>query len=71
MNEKLIDLIEEIADEKVSELVSIKDLKDLDFWDSISRVQLIVSVEQEIGRSLIDSELDSISSVDLLNQLIN
>jgi acyl carrier protein len=71
MNKKLIDLIEEIADEKVSELVSIKDLKDLDFWDSISRVQLIVSVEQEIGRSLIDSELDSISSVDLLNQLIN
>ena len=71
MNEKLIDLIEEIADEKVSELVSIKDLKDLDFWDSISRVHLIVSVEQEIGRSLIDSELDSISSVDFLNQLIN
>ena len=71
MNKKLIDLIEEIADEKVSELGSIKDLKELDFWDSISRVQLIVSVEQEIGRSLIDSELDSISSVDLLNQLIN
>ena len=71
MNKKLIDLIEEIADEKVSELGSIKDLKDLDFWDSISRVQLIVSIEQEIGRSLIDSELDSISSVDLLNQLIN
>lgn len=71
MNKKLIDLIEEIADEKVSELASIKDLKDLDFWDSISRVQLIVSVEQEIGRSLIDSELDSISSVYLLNQLIN
>lgn len=70
MNKKLIDLIEEIADEKVSELASIKDLKDLDFWDSISRVQLIVSVEQEIGRSLKDSELDSISSVDLLNQLI-
>jgi len=71
MNKKLIDLIEEIADEKVSELGSIKDLKELDFWDSISRVQLIVSVEQEIGRSLIDSELDSISSVNLLNQLIN
>ena len=71
MNKKLIDLIEEIADEKVSELGSIKDLKELDFWDSISRVQLIVSVEQEIGRSLIDSELDSISSVDLLNQLLN
>ena len=71
MNKKLIDLIEETADEKVSELGSIKDLKELDFWDSISRVQLIVSVEQEIGRSLIDSELDSISSVNLLNQLIN
>ena len=71
MNKKLIDLIEEIADEKVSELGSIKDLKELDFWDSISRVQLIVSVEQEIGRSSIDSELDSISSVNLLNQLIN
>ena len=71
MNKKLIDLIEEIADEKVSELGSIKDLKELDFWDSISRVQLIVSVEQEIGRSLIDSELDSISSINLLNQLIN
>ena len=71
MNKKLINLIEEIADEKVSELGSVKDLKELDFWDSISRVQLIVSVEQEIGRSLIDSELDSISSVNLLNQLIN
>ena len=71
MNKKLIFLIEDIAEEKISELSSIEDLKDLDFWDSISRVQLIVSVEQEIGRSLIDSELDSISSVKLLNQLIN
>ena len=71
MNKKLIDLIEEIADEKISELGSVKDLKDLDFWDSISRVQLIVSVEQEIGRSLNNSELDSISSVNFLNQLIN
>ncbi len=71
MNKKLIDLIEEIADEKISELGSVKDLKDLDFWDSISRVQLIVSVEQEIGRSLKNSELDSISSVNFLNQLIN
>jgi len=70
MNKKLIDLIEDIAEEKISELSSIEDLKDLDFWDSVSRVQLIISVEQEIGRSLIDSELDSISSVKLLNQLI-
>lgn len=70
MNKKLIDLIEDIAEEKISELSSIEDLKDLDFWDSISRVQLIISIEQEIGRSLIDSELDSISSVKLLNQLI-
>ena len=71
MNKKLIDLIEDIAEEKISELSSIEDLKDLDFWDSISRVQLVISVEQEIGRSLNDSELDSISSVKLLNQLIN
>ena len=71
MNKKLIFLIEDIAEEKISELSSTEDLKDLDFWDSISRVQLIVSVEQEIGRSLTDSELDSISSVKLLNQLIN
>ena len=70
MNKKLIDLIEDIDEEKISELSSIEDLKDLDFWDSVSRVQLIISVEQEIGRSLIDSELDSISSVKLLNQLI-
>lgn len=71
MNKKLIDLIEEIAEEEINKLSSIKDLKDLDFWDSISRVQLIVSVEEEIGRSLTDSELDSISSMNLLNQLIN
>lgn len=71
MNKKLIDLIEDIAEEKISELSSVEDLKDLDFWDSISRVQLVISVEQEIGRSLNDSELDSISSVKLLNQLIN
>lgn len=71
MNKKLIDLIEDIAEEKISELSSVEDLKDLDFWDSISRVQLVISVEQEIGRSLNDSELDSISSLKLLNQLIN
>lgn len=70
MNKKLIDIIEEIAEEKISELSSIKDLKDLDFWDSISRVQLIVSVEEEIGRSLENDELNLISSVELLNQLV-
>ena len=70
MNNKLIDIIEEIAEEKISELSSIKDLKDLDFWDSISRVQLIVSVEEEIGRSLENDELNLISSIELLNQLI-
>jgi acyl carrier protein len=71
MNKKLIAIIEEIAEEKISKLSLIKDLKELDFWDSISRVQLIVSVEQEIGRSLDDNELNVISSTDLLNQLIN
>ena len=70
MNKKLIDIIEEIAEEKISELSSIKDLKDLDFWDSISRVQLIVSVEEEIGRRLENDELNLISSVELLNQLV-
>ena len=71
MNKKLINLIEEIAEENIIELSSIRDLKNLDFWDSISRVQLIVSIEQEIGRNLTDSELDSISSMDVLNKLIN
>ena len=71
MNKKLIDIIEEIAAERLEGLSSVDDLKELDFWDSISRVQLIVSVEQEIGRSLNDNELDLISSVNLLNQLLD
>jgi acyl carrier protein len=71
MNKKLIAIIEEIAEEKISKLSLVKDLEELDFWDSIARVQLIVSVEQEIGRSLDDNELNVISSTDLLNKLIN
>ena len=71
MNKKLIELIEEISEEKLEGLSNINDLKELDFWDSISRVQLIISVEQEIGRSLNDNELNSISSVNLLNQLLD
>ena len=71
MKKKLIDIIEEIAEERLEGLSSVDDLKELDFWDSISRVQLIVSLEQEIGRSLNDNELDLISSVNFLNQLLD
>jgi acyl carrier protein len=70
MNDILKEIIEEISEEKIVNLSSISDLSELDFWDSISRVQLIVSVEQEIERSLTDSEIKMIADVAFLTKLI-
>jgi len=71
MNNKLTEILEEISEEKISNLSSISDLSELDFWDSISRVQLIVSIEEELGKSLTDSEIESISDIAFLTKIIS
>ena len=70
MNKKLKEILEEISEEKISNSSSISDLSELDFWDSIFRVQLIVYIEDEVGRSLTDNEIKSISDVALLTKII-
>ena len=71
MNNKIKEIIEEIAEENIADLSSISDLRELDFWDSISRVQLIVSVEQEIARDLLDDEIQQITSINFLTELFS
>ena len=71
MRSKLIELLEEINDEKIENLSKIEDLSELDFWDSIFRVRLIVSIESEIGRSLNNEEVKTISNVKFLIELLN
>ena len=70
MNKKLKEILEEISEEKISNSLSISDLSELDFWDSMFRVQLIVYIEDEVGRDLTDNEIESISDVDLLTKII-
>lgn len=61
-------ILEEIFEEKI-DFTSIESLKDLDQWDSVTRVRLIVFIEEDLGRTLTDYELENIHSLQLLNSL--
>lgn len=61
-------ILEEIFEEKI-DFNSLESLKDLGEWDSITRVRLIVLVEEDLGRTLTDHELENIHSVPLLKKL--
>lgn len=61
-------ILEEIFEEKI-DFTNIKSLKDLDQWDSVTRVRLIVFIEEDLGRTLTDYEIENIHSLQLLNSL--
>ncbi len=71
MNKKLIEILEEISEEKIVNSSPISDLSELDFWDSIFRVRLIVYIEDELDRSLTESEIESISDVVFLSKILS
>ncbi|MDG1709825.1 MAG: acyl carrier protein [Schleiferiaceae bacterium] len=70
MNKRLKEILEEISDEIIANPSSISDLSELEVWDSLFRVQLIVYLEDEVGRGLTDNEIESISDVASLKKII-
>ena len=61
-------ILEELF-EKTIDYSSIDTLKDLDEWDSVTRIRLIVAIEEDLGRTLEDEEIENIHRLDLLKSL--
>ena len=62
-NEKKLELLAETMDCDVEELSAEKELKDLDCWDSMTMLSLIVMMDDECGKTLTRDELDNFKTI--------
>ena len=51
-----------------SEIIS---LKEIDQWDSVTRVRLIVALEDVINRELSDEEVERLDEIQLLKNIVD
>jgi acyl carrier protein len=49
----------------------IQNLRDLDGWDSVCRVRLIVEVEKELGFDLTLGQIENIEDIKFLIEVLN
>lgn len=70
MNKKLLDIVSEIffLDEEEITLELTPD--DVETWDSLNHLILVTAVEKEFGLKLSMRDIESISSLDKLNRLV-
>jgi len=62
-------IIEEIIGNNISDW-NIKSAKEIDGWDSVCRVRLIVETEKILNRDLSDSELEHLEIIEYLQELL-
>ncbi len=70
VNRKLLDIVSEIffLDEEEVTLTLTPD--DVETWDSLNHLRLVTAVENEFGIKLSMRDIESISSIDRLNKLV-
>jgi acyl carrier protein len=49
---------------------TINDFSSLESWDSLAQLQIVLLVEGALGRTLTDLEIESLSSLDSVIQLL-
>ena len=49
----------------------ITSLKEIDQWDSVTRVRLIVAIEDVINRELSDEEVERLDEIQLLKNIVD
>jgi acyl carrier protein len=65
-----LDLIRGVLNEQHLQLTEDLVLGDIAGWDSVTMVRLVVALEENLGRQLSDSELESIETVADVEKLV-
>lgn len=68
--EKVTELMQEVLDDDSVELRPETTAEDVDGWDSVVQIQLLVAVESEFGVKFETEEISSMASVGTLVQMI-
>ena len=71
MTEKLKVLLEEILNEEFAIIEKVENFKDLEFWDSLTYVNLVVGLEKEFQIALTENEIGAILSVNSVEQVLS
>lgn len=68
--EKKLELLEEMLELDEGTLMPETDLQDIEEWDSMAKLSLIVLVDDECGKSLTGQEIKDFKTVqDILNYM--
>ncbi len=62
MNDKLKEILEDIFEESIEDISSTENFSELDNWDSLTYVSLIVSLQKNFSITLTKDEIQKISS---------
>lgn len=62
-------IIEEIIGKSIADW-NIKSAKEIDGWDSVCRVRLIVETEKILDRDLSDAELEGLELIEYLQDVL-
>ena len=63
MREKLKNLLERILDEEFDSLMKVNNFKDLEFWDSLKYVNLVVAIQSEFKVNLTKEDIQNLFTV--------
>lgn len=70
MNEKLAELVAELFDLDPNAVGDELTPEDVELWDSLNHLRLVTAVEQEFGIKLSTADIESITSLGVLRNLI-
>ena len=67
---KLQGFIESVFDEGYSVVAGVKSFRDLEDWDSLKYLKLIVAIQAEFGVELTPEEIQRITSVAAIDEVL-
>ncbi len=67
---KFIEELEEILDVEEGTLEETTDLTELDEWDSISKLSVIIFADEELGKKISGDDLKGVKTVSELVELL-
>ncbi len=70
MSEKLRNLLEKVLDEDFGLLTSVSNFKDLEFWDSLKYVNLVVGLQAEFKINLTKDDIQNLLSVNGIEAIL-
>ena len=66
--EKKKELLADLFDVEISEIIESQDLSDFDPWDSMSKLSLIVLMDDEFNKKLTGEQIQEFNTIgDILN----